>query len=268
MSELIEIVQLLVAILVEEKKLTGEDKQIIITEVSNHIYGNIKTKFGEKFIAAVECFEVEKDFEELSDSWRQLIHLKRSTENDPTSLTRDDSPVDMQQIPLLLKDVISQQRLSKLRAFTESVQHQRLSTQEQVSRLKAAVGRMAPLAASPTQLLQLNSTNLVLERPVQRPSAPAPTTLPPQQPATSQSVTTPVIQAAPSGDVKQICSSLSWQQYHSVYILDSPDLPGSNKIVAFDMDSTLIEPSSGRSKSCFLRVGSDPRSQFLAQNSQ
>jgi bifunctional polynucleotide phosphatase/kinase len=31
-----------------------------------------------------------------------------------------------------------------------------------------------------------------------------------------------------------------------VYILDSPNLPGSSKIVGFDMDSTLIEPKSGR----------------------
>ncbi len=246
-EQLFEIVQLLVDILIAEKKLSSEDKQIITTEVSNHIYGNIKTKFGEKFIAAVECFEIEKDFEELSDSWRKLIQLKRELESDPLSLTRDDSPVNMRQIPLLLKDVISQQRLSQLRAFTEAVLHQRLSTQEQVSRLKAAINRLVPLAPSPAMVL--NSSNLVLERPVQRLTAPI--TLPPPQPAPQLEIPKPTpvtTQSAPSGNVKKICDSLVWQQYHSVYILDSPDLPGNSKIVGFDMDSTLIEPKSGRSK--------------------
>ncbi len=243
-EQLIEIVQLLLEILVAEKKLNGEDKQIITTEVSNHIYGNVKTKFGEKFIAAVECFEIEKDFAELSDSWRKLLQLKRESEADPLTITRDNSPVNMQQIPLLLKDVISQQRLSQLRAFTEAVLQQRLSTQQQVSRLKAAINRLVPLAPSPTLLL--NSTNLSLE-PVQRRTVQAPISAPPSQALSSQSMPAPVL-TAPRGNAKQICSALVWQQYHSVYILDSPSLPGSSKIIGFDMDSTLIVPKSGRSK--------------------
>jgi hypothetical protein len=247
---LIEVVQLLVAILIEEKKLTTDDKQIITTEVSNHIYGNIKTKFGEKFLSAVECFEIEKDFEELSDSWRQIIQLKREAEPDPTALTRDDSHLTAHQIPLLLKDVISQQRVSKLRAFSEAVLHQTLNTQEQVSRLKAAVNRLAPSVAPH---LVLNSGTLLLERPSIR-AEPRTTLVPSQAPSQARSTQpappVPVLTPVPSvaGNTAQICASLAWQQHHTVYVLDSPNLPGNSKVIGFDMDSTLIATKSGRSK--------------------
>jgi bifunctional polynucleotide phosphatase/kinase len=41
-------------------------------------------------------------------------------------------------------------------------------------------------------------------------------------------------------------SSLNWSQQGSLFVYSAPNFPGSSLIAAFDMDSTLIEPSSGR----------------------